>query len=287
MQPQTQMLLYDPKKWMEVHSEPANSLQVFVTQRCNLRCPECFNMANLGQADMPLAEYKRIVLQYADQIGKVLISGGEPTLHPQICEMIRFNHELGKRTTIYTNGARLDRISDVPQDGLSVRVSIFGIDQGVKALRDLKPYNHLRVMFTFMLKKDNVTQLLDAARILETEYGCEELLISTCLGESYWTEYENTLALDDYPDIVNNFLAEYDGHMTLHIARRGVLDGPATPPAPNTCRFGNVLTGKLIQCPYDIERDIQTDRIEFGTVKCDKHSECLLSKIVLKPRNLN
>lgn len=284
MKPQAQKLQYDPNKWIEIHPPLMNTLQMFITERCNLRCQECFNRHNLGSDDMPLSTYEATVRRFNGDLGKILLSGGEPTLHPEIQEIIRLNHRLGLRTTVYTNGARLDRLVDIPLDGLSVRVSIFGIEDCVKALRDLEPYGHLPVMFTYMLKKDNVAELLEAAQILEREYRCETLLISTCLGEQYWTEYPNTLPLSAYPGIVNDFLADYQGQMSIHVAWRGVILGRAPHNLPGTCRFGNVLTNKLIQCPYDIERDLTTDRIEFGTVQCNKHDACLLGKIIFEPR---
>lgn len=277
-------LKYDPTKWEEVPPKYVNTLQVFITTRCNLRCPECFVLDELGNREMSLAQYKAIVLKYADQIEKILLSGGEPTLHRNIREIIEFNHSLGKRTTIYSNGARLDRLRGIPLEGLSVRVSVFGLDSGVKALRDLEPYDHLPVMFTYMLKPDNVDQLLEIAYIMEYEYHSTDLLISSVLGRDYWTVYDYTLPLDEYARVVNEFVAQYDGYMTLHIATRGVLRGKYTDTIPNTCRFGNVLMDKLIQCPYDIERDLRTDEIRFGEITCNKNDKCLLAKITLKRR---
>lgn len=282
MKPTLKTLVYNSEKWVEEHPVLTNTLQLFITERCNLRCPECFNMHNLGKRDMSLEYYQRAVAQFFGEVGKILLSGGEPTLHPQIQEIIRYNHTHGLKTTVYTNGARLDRLTDIPLDGLSVRVSIFGIDDCVKALRDLEPYSHLPVMFTYMLKKDNIQELLPAALILEKEYNCQDLLISTCLGEDYWTEYENTLPLSRYPDIINDFLAQYEGWMTLHVAFRGVIKGKQPAHYPETCRFGNIFLDKFIQCPYDIQRNLRTDQIKFGTMKCNKNDSCLLSKIIVK-----
>lgn len=285
MKPPVQSLVYDSDKWVEEHPVLTNTLQLFITERCNLRCPECFNMKNLGNRDMSLEFYQKSVSQFSGEVGKILLSGGEPTLHRQIRDIIRFNHDQGLKTTIYTNGAALEKLSDIPLEGLSVRVSIFGIEDCVKALRDLEPYSHLPVMFTYMLKKDNIHELLPAAQILEKEYNCQDLLISTCLGEDYWTEYENTLPLSRYPEIVNNFLAHYEGQMTIHIAFRGVIKGKHPAHNPETCRFGNIFLDKLIQCPYDIQRDLTTDQIKFGIVKCNKNDSCLLSKIILRRKS--
>lgn len=279
---QKQIIHYDTQLWHEISPHEVNTLQVFITNRCNLRCPECFNLRNLGKEEMTLEQYQNIVDQYADQIKKITLVGGEPTLHRQLKEIIRYNHSIGKKTTIYTNGARLQALTDVPLEGLSVRVSVFGLENGWKALRKLKPYSHLHVMFTFMLTHDNVHELLETANVLENEYGCQDLLISTCRGEDYWTEYENTLPLTEYGGVINQFLKEYNGDMTLHIATRGILEGHQKIERSRQCRFGNVFINKMIQCPFDIARDVWTDHIAFGQYPCIKNDTCLLTKIKLQ-----
>lgn len=277
---------YADDLWIEVPTREVNTLQVFITNRCNMRCPECFNLKNLGPDDMPFEQYQSVISEYGPYVEKVILVGGEPTLHPKIREIIRFNHAQGKRTTIYTNGARLNALTDIPLQGLSVRVSVFGIDNGWKALRKLKPYSHLHVMFTYMLKHDNIDQLLPTAQILEEEYGCKDFLISTCRGEDYWTEYDYTLPLADYGRVIDAFLKEYQGNMTLHIATRGVLVGKSPTLHSTKCRYANVFLDKLIQCPFDIERNHTTNRLSFSQVDCTKHDFCILTKIKLQRRTV-
>lgn len=280
---------YDTNQWLEVPTREVNTLQVFITNRCNMRCPECFNLRNLGPEEMSFEQYQNVLTQYGSYVDKIILVGGEPTLHRQIKEIVRYNTSQGKRTTIYTNGARLNALTNLPLEGLSVRVSVFGVDTGWKALRKLKPYTHLDVMFTYMLKHDNVDQLLMTAKILEAEYGCRDLLISTCRGEDYWTEYDYTLPLSEYGMIIDQFLEEYRGNMTLHIATRGVLRGKLDTKRSSKCRYGNVFIDKLIQCPFDIERNYTADSISFSEMDCAKHTFCILTKIKLQRRvaNLN
>jgi hypothetical protein len=279
-----QQIEYNTERWVEIQSREVNTLQVFITNRCNMRCPECFNLRNLNQDEMSLEQYKATVEQYKSYIEKVILVGGEPTLHRQIRDIIRYNHSVGKRTTIYTNGARLGTLTDIPLEGLSVRVSVFGLETGWKALRKLKPFSHLHVMFTYMLKHDNVGELMETAYVLEHEYGCKDLLISTCRGEDYWTEYDYTVPLEEYGSVINQFLQEYDGKMTIHIATRGVLEGKVQHERPRTCRYSNVFIDKVIQCPFDIAKNICTDHVTFGQDLCSKNDTCVLTKVVLQRR---
>ncbi len=63
-----------------------------IIEGCNLKCPTCFTDASpLGQGVVPVAE----VLANVDQriarengrIDVLMLSGGEPTLHPQLPEL--------------------------------------------------------------------------------------------------------------------------------------------------------------------------------------------------------
>lgn len=87
-------------------------LAVFsVTNRCNLDCPKCFtyNRGDLPYDQAP-AETRQIVAQVAarGQLQLVNLTGGEPTLHPDLFGVIdACRHPLIGRITVNTNGLRL------------------------------------------------------------------------------------------------------------------------------------------------------------------------------------
>lgn len=63
-----------------------------VTKRCNLRCPDCNQLCNLfpnRDEDMSVDQVKRFIAQAKGvPMGHILVSGGEPLLHPQITEIL-------------------------------------------------------------------------------------------------------------------------------------------------------------------------------------------------------
>ncbi len=94
-----------------------------VVDSCNLSCPTCFASSprssgkSASIAAVPLEELKqRIEHVVADKgsIDILQLSGGEPTLHPQLMELLEYtqNHELIGHTLINTNGVRLAKDSD-------------------------------------------------------------------------------------------------------------------------------------------------------------------------------
>lgn len=84
-----------------------------VTSGCNLKCPMCFAESGPGGTFIDFATFTRMVDRYVslEGIADVLqISGGEPTLHPDIVRMVRYAYEQPiQAVMINTNGIRLAR----------------------------------------------------------------------------------------------------------------------------------------------------------------------------------
>jgi len=85
---------------------------VEITDHCNLECPICI-VNNQYSKHMSLAAFQRIVDGLIEAEGtceSIALSGGEPTSHPEILEIIRIatRPEI-QRVVIITNGLRLGR----------------------------------------------------------------------------------------------------------------------------------------------------------------------------------
>jgi uncharacterized radical SAM superfamily Fe-S cluster-containing enzyme len=88
-----------------------------ITDGCNLSCPMCYAVSGPGQKHKPLSDIKaaidRLVLAEG-QAEVVQLSGGEPTLHPQLMEAVHY--ALGQPidyVMINTNGIRLAHDADL------------------------------------------------------------------------------------------------------------------------------------------------------------------------------
>lgn len=86
---------------------------VEVTTGCNLKCPMCFAESGPGGTHIDFATFRRMVDRYVqlEGVADILqISGGEPTLHPEIVRMARYAYEQPiQAVMINTNGIRLAR----------------------------------------------------------------------------------------------------------------------------------------------------------------------------------
>jgi hypothetical protein len=283
-------LKYDPKRWVELKAEPRNTLQLFVTNRCNLRCRGCFFQAQLGSGDMRPDDYQERVWTYHKQIKKVLLLGGEPLLHPQLSTLLDINRSLGLSTTIYTNGRMLDRVRNLNMDRVELRIDVYGATSSEKPLASV-PSTDLPCKIVYMLRRDNVAELAATAAMTEERFSdCRGFYISSirdiAATGNYWVDTAETLSMPEYAEIVQDFVINYTGKLPkLEIATRGIL----TTEQQNFrkvqhCRFLNLFLNKpAVLCPLDISRVDVVDTPSFGRpcVRGGGVGRCLLQKIVL------
>ncbi len=98
-----------------------------VNQKCNISCRGCYKDMDgsskpLGQifSELDIATSKR-------RVQTVSIAGGEPTLHPQLCEIVGNIHRRGLKAVLATNGlllsaSLLENLKDVGLDMVMLHI---------------------------------------------------------------------------------------------------------------------------------------------------------------------
>jgi molybdenum cofactor biosynthesis enzyme MoaA len=115
------------------------SLEIELTRRCNLECIYCYNSSSRdpGIPDFDFELLKRILREaYEYGIRSITYLGGEPTLYPQINEIIKFTKSIGmEEVVLYTNGTVMnDRLLDTINTFVnSVVIHIDSIDPDIFA----------------------------------------------------------------------------------------------------------------------------------------------------------
>lgn len=93
---------------------------VIFTNGCNLRCPYCHNPA-LARGESPQfseQEIRNFLIERAGKIQGVVISGGEPTLQPDLADWCRWLKSLGYLVKVDTNGQDTELIHDLFVEGV-------------------------------------------------------------------------------------------------------------------------------------------------------------------------
>jgi pyrroloquinoline quinone biosynthesis protein E len=102
---------------------PPLALLAELTHRCPLQCPYCSNPLALERASRELttAEWTRAIDEAAAMgVLQIHFSGGEPTVRPDLEELVRHAHDGGLYTNLITAGVLLDdrRIARLVEAGL-------------------------------------------------------------------------------------------------------------------------------------------------------------------------
>ncbi len=99
-----------------------------ITRRCNLRCPHCFVEGGLPRrGELPTQRILRLLDEWAEMgVFSVVITGGEPTVHRDFAQIVRYAHDLGFTVGIATNGMPVTGklLSQLPQSDVIISVSI-------------------------------------------------------------------------------------------------------------------------------------------------------------------
>jgi len=83
-------------------------MDLALSYRCNNDCAHCYNARERDFPELDTAEWKRVLDRLWDLgVPHVVFTGGEPTLRPDLPELIAYAESLGHITGLNTNGRRL------------------------------------------------------------------------------------------------------------------------------------------------------------------------------------
>ena len=174
-----------------------------ITHRCNLRCIHCYLGSHEKEADRRSGEISTAqALRLLDEMAEagclyLLISGGEPLLRADFCEIYRHARSLGMWVTLFTNATllnqeHLDVLSEYPPYVVEVTLygatpetyqAVTGIPGSYARCRraiDLLLKRRIRLVLKTVILKANVHEvpaIEDLARALGTQFRLDGTII--------------------------------------------------------------------------------------------------------------
>ncbi|HPN81159.1 MAG TPA: radical SAM protein [bacterium] len=104
-----------------------------LTEQCNNRCVWCYEKCNKASGKAFMGHeivFKALGLLNKIDLNKVILIGGEPTLHPELSEIINTIKILGLKLSMVTNGRKLsdmDMVMAIKEKGIDqVTISVHG-----------------------------------------------------------------------------------------------------------------------------------------------------------------
>ena len=111
---------------------------LYLTDKCNLDCSYCTEYDN--SKPHPKLEDLKLWIRKIRDLGtmRIALVGGEPLLHPDVVEIVRYCRELGFATSLTTNGFLLTRklLKELEEAGLQVMQ--ISVDRMASAFRGRK-----------------------------------------------------------------------------------------------------------------------------------------------------
>jgi pyruvate-formate lyase-activating enzyme len=200
--------------------------ELIITDACNFKCAYCRGLRDDCQGTRTLEECKRSVdLWAADGLRNVRFSGGEPTIHPKLVELVEHTKQLGvEHIAISTNGSAdpelYKRLVDAGANDFSVSLDACcasGVEKmavingnGERVLDSIRLLSKLTYTTVgVVLTNDNIHELVKIVNLAH-DLGVADIRLISAAQENRLLEEASNIAeaiLDAHPILkyrVNN-----------------------------------------------------------------------------------
>lgn len=273
-----------------------------ITNVCNIDCPICFanNLQNYQMSDEEMDRCLAVIEESGTQVGVLILTGGEPTAHPRLCELI--DRALARssipRVAIATNGILLAKKED-----LVAKLAARGVDVILQLDSRSEQKNRVLRGEDMAALREGALRLLEKHRVRTTilmtvikglnddEVGS---LIDYSLGKSFVTGFEaqamsytgkggRQVQFDPMDRITGtDLIRAVEAQSNGRLQRSDFL--PMPHPHPNCVAVSYVLRledGSLVPFPRFADKGLYREAItgQFIAAPNEKH-EALLRRII-------
>ncbi|MFC1828293.1 radical SAM/SPASM domain-containing protein [Thermodesulfobacteriota bacterium] len=197
------------KEWIEfpkkryVGEYPAN-LDVFITNRCNLKCIMCRRtIANENKErkfdsnlDMDYALFQKLIDETGDKVPALHITSfGEPLIHPRLCDMIKYARDKGMIDVFFNTNAvflKGDLAENLIRSGLTRLLISF--DSPVK-----ETYERIRRGAKFEKVYNNILEFMELRKKMNSTYP----IVRVQMVEMAQNTKETDLFKEMFKDVVD------------------------------------------------------------------------------------
>ena len=156
-------------------------LELQMTNRCNLQCRHCY-IGERPHRDLSKKQIQMVLEQFEEIQGlRLLLSGGEPLLHPDFWEVNEMLSDYAFRSILLSNGTLISKEVAQKLHVHEVQISLDGMKEGHEFLRGKETFekavmaiDHLqeakiRVSVATMIHRKNLSEFDPLASLLQSK----------------------------------------------------------------------------------------------------------------------
>jgi AdoMet-dependent heme synthase len=156
-------------------------LELQITNRCNLQCRHCY-IGEGAHQDLSRKQIQRVLEEFEEIQGlRLLLSGGEPLLHPHFWEVNEGLRDYAFRSVLLSNGTLVSKEVARKLHVHEVQISLDGMKEGHESLRGkgtfektIMAIDHLqeaniRVSVATMIHRRNLSEFDELASLLQSK----------------------------------------------------------------------------------------------------------------------
>lgn len=203
-------------------------LEYYITINCNLNCVACSTFSPLVKGKNTFVDLEYIkqdfskmyqITENGNRIWRLSLMGGEPLMHPEIEEIIKYFGDLGIKMRLVTNGILIPSMKDIFFEYLNkydveLKVSTYKVVKYDKIFNKLKDFDVKYGIFTLNggfghqylhNEKKGVTDCRYRGNMYILRdgkvYTCSETAFFDIFDEKFKGEHNLKLTEDDYVDL--------------------------------------------------------------------------------------
>jgi radical SAM protein with 4Fe4S-binding SPASM domain len=156
-------------------------LEFQITDRCNLRCRHCYIGDGFHQ-DLSIKRIFKVLNEFEEIQGlRLLLSGGEPLLHPHFWEINEILREYPFRSILLSNGTLITKETAKTLRVHEVQVSLDGMKEGHESIRGKGTFKktlqaidnlqgaNIRVSIATMIHRENLKEFDRLASLIQSK----------------------------------------------------------------------------------------------------------------------
>lgn len=172
------------RRELTLHLSPVPSLRYLelqITDRCNLRCRHCY-LADGQNQDLSFEKIEEILKEFEEIQGlRLLLSGGEPLLHPHFWKINEILRNYDFRSVLLSNGTLITKEVAKRLRVHEVQVSLDGMKEGHESLRgqgtfekalqaiDYLQEANIQVSIATMIHRKNLVEFDSLASLIQSK----------------------------------------------------------------------------------------------------------------------